>query len=178
MHNMMSYDRRWLDEPHNGDHVGRAVWALGVVIAAHPPRAVAAPSLRLLEELAPAVGRDGQPAGHGRSRSIGLTRPPLEALPDDAPRAAARPRRTGCWRPIRCHRTDDWRWFEDDLTYDNARLPQALIAAGHRLGDEPMLAAGLEALDWYGAQCALDSAERPAGRQLAGSAPRTPLADR
>jgi hypothetical protein len=45
------------------------------------------------------------------------------------------------------------------LTYDNARLPQALIAAGYRLGDGSMLAAGLEALDWYGAQCALESTE-------------------
>ena len=55
MHNMMSYDRHWLDEPHSGDHLGRAAWALGAVVAAHPPRAVAAPSLRLLEELAPAI---------------------------------------------------------------------------------------------------------------------------
>jgi hypothetical protein len=53
--------------------------------------------------------------------------------------------------------TADWRWFEPDLTYDNARLPQALIAAGHRLGNAAMLAAGLDALDWYGAQCGLDS---------------------
>ncbi|HZB24172.1 MAG TPA: glycosyltransferase, partial [Gaiellaceae bacterium] len=29
MRNFMGYDRRWLDEPHVGDHVGRAVWAVG-----------------------------------------------------------------------------------------------------------------------------------------------------
>ena len=33
MHNFMSYDRRWLDEPHGGDHLGRAAWALGEVVA-------------------------------------------------------------------------------------------------------------------------------------------------
>jgi hypothetical protein len=55
-------------------------------------------------------------------------------------------------------RSDDgWRWFEDELTYDNARLPQALIAAGHRLRDEPMIAAGLETLTWYAGVCQLGS---------------------
>ena len=32
MHNFMDYERRWLDGPHHGDHVGRAVWALGEVV--------------------------------------------------------------------------------------------------------------------------------------------------
>ena len=33
MRNFMGYDRRWLDEPHVGDHVGRTVWALGEILA-------------------------------------------------------------------------------------------------------------------------------------------------
>ena len=28
--------------------------------------------------------------------------------------------------------TQDWVWFEDGLSYDNARLPQALIVTGLR----------------------------------------------
>ena len=51
------------------------------------------------------------------------------------------------------------------MAYDNARLPQALIAAGHRLGDPALLETGLEALDWYAAQCELDSPGRAARRQ-------------
>ena len=31
--------------------------------------------------------------------------------------------------------TPDWVWFEEGLSYDNARLPQALIADGHRDAD-------------------------------------------
>ena len=156
MHNMMSYDRRWLDHAHNGDHVGRAVWALGVVVAAHPPRAVAAPSLRLLVELIPAV----QAMTSLRAWAfavIGLSRPPLETLPVELRQllAALGERLMAAYRH---HAVAGWRWFEDDLTYDNARLPQALIAAGDRLGDPEMLAAGLDTLDWYGAQCGLDEA--------------------
>jgi len=52
---------------------------------------------------------------------------------------------------------EGWRWFEDILAYDNARLAQALIAAGHRLGEDRYLRTGLEALDWYATQCAIDS---------------------
>ena len=33
MRNFMGYDRRWLDEPHLGDHVGRSVWALGDILS-------------------------------------------------------------------------------------------------------------------------------------------------
>jgi glycosyltransferase involved in cell wall biosynthesis len=155
MHNMMSYDRHWLDDPHSGDHLGRAAWALGAVVAAHPPRAVAAPSLRLLEELAPTIARTDSLRTMAFA-VIGLTRPPLQAL--SAPLRdlldVLGNRLLGVYT---AYRSDAWRWFENDLTYDNARLPQALIAAGDRLGNSRMLDAGLEALDWYGAQCGLDS---------------------
>ena len=48
----------------------------------------------------------------------------------------------------RAHRTEDWKWFENSLTYSNARLPQALIRAGVRAANEEMINAGLESLDW------------------------------
>jgi hypothetical protein len=46
-------------------------------------------------------------------------------------------------------RSQGWNWFEDVLSYSNARLPQALIACASRTGDKAMLAAGLESLDWF-----------------------------
>ncbi len=42
----------------------------------------------------------------------------------------------------------DWRWFEDGLTYDNARLPEGVLRAGQLLDDERLVAAGLASLDW------------------------------
>jgi glycosyltransferase involved in cell wall biosynthesis len=153
LRNLMAYDRTWLDEPHCGDHVGRAVWALGEVVAAQPDGALARPARRLLAELAPALAGAASPRNLAFT-VLGLTRPEPEELPEPlsgllrelADRLAA---------VYAAGRREDWRWFEDSLTYDNARLPQALIAAGHRLGDAGMLACGLEALDWYAGQCAL-----------------------
>ena len=49
MRNFMGYDRRWLDEPHLGDHVGRSIWALGEILATAWVPAVAGPTERLLE---------------------------------------------------------------------------------------------------------------------------------
>ena len=155
MHNLMSYDRRWLDQPHLGDHLGRAAWALGEVVAAQPPRAVAAPSLLLLESMAEVLGGPLSPRGTAFT-VLGLARPDTDALPEPLHHLL----RTLADRLLALYhqeRTDDWRWFEDRLTYDNGRLPQALLAAGARLGDGALIDAGLESLDWYAEQCALAS---------------------
>ena len=155
MRNLMAYDRRWLDEPHHGDHVGRSVWALGEVLAALPDGPLAGPARRQLVEMAPALEAESSPRGLAFT-VLGLARPDPGALPE----SLAKLLRTLADRLAAVYadgRQDEWRWFEESLTYDNARLPQALIAAGHRLGDDALLAAGIEALTWYGQQCALDT---------------------
>jgi hypothetical protein len=42
----------------------------------------------------------------------------------------------------------DWCWYEEKVTYDNARLPQALIVSGARMDNVDMTAAGLRSLGW------------------------------
>jgi hypothetical protein len=49
-----------------------------------------------------------------------------------------------------------WYWAEDLLIYDNARIPQALIAAGARLGDEELVGEGVRALEWYSEELGID----------------------
>jgi hypothetical protein len=44
--------------------------------------------------------------------------------------------------------TPDWPWFEEILSYDTARLPQALIATGHEVGSARAVEVGLQALGW------------------------------
>jgi hypothetical protein len=44
--------------------------------------------------------------------------------------------------------TNDWVWFEEGLAYDNARLPQAMIATGRSVGVPTYTAAGLRSLRW------------------------------
>src|SRR5581483_8995938 len=51
---------------------------------------------------------------------------------------------------------DGWSWFEDELTYDNARLSQALIGGGVALHRDDLTELGLESLRWLGDESGLD----------------------
>ncbi|MDQ6775400.1 MAG: glycosyltransferase [Actinomycetota bacterium] len=147
MHNLLSYDRRWLDEPHGGDHLGRAAWALGEVLGADLPPALLEPSRILLREMLPALAAQHWPRTIAFA-ILGLAHADPAAVGDDGD-AVLRALAQRLAGQQRTNASPDWYWAEDVLTYDNARLPQALIAAGARLGDEQLLRDGVRALDWY-----------------------------
>jgi hypothetical protein len=156
MHNLMSFQRQWIDTPSIGDHVGRTIWALGEVIAAHPPRAVAVPSLRQLEAMLPTMQAHPLSPRCTAFTVLGLTR----LTPRTMTPAAQQVLETLAAQLFNAHlgtASPEWCWFEDQLTYDNARLSQALIAAGHRLDNPAWLSTGLASLDWYGTQCGIDT---------------------
>lgn len=155
MHNFMSYERRWLDTAHSGDHVGRTAWALGSIIATEAPMAVRSPAHGMLAEMLPALELLEYPRSIAFSL-IGLAKARAEVLgePGEKLLRALADRLSGWYTDSR---SEDWRWFEDKLTYDNARMPQALIVAGARLRDASLVQQGREALDWYADRCALDS---------------------
>ena len=58
--------------------------------------------------------------------------------------------------------SEDWCWFEDELSYDNARLSQALLTGGSALGRPELTEIGLESLRWLGDECGLDQRHAPA----------------
>jgi hypothetical protein len=71
----------------------------------------------------------------------------LVQLPEPTPELAA------CLQLLdgafQANASEAWPWFEDVLTYDNARLAQALMTGGARVGDAGAVQRGLTALDWY-----------------------------
>jgi hypothetical protein len=73
--------------------------------------------------------------------------------------------------------THDWVWFENELAYDNARLPQALIVTGASTGTAAYTEAGLRSLRWL---VALQTTEagffRPVGSQSFGAKRQRPRA--
>jgi hypothetical protein len=153
MRNFMDYDRRWLDEPHVGDHVGRSVRALGEVLSTAWAPGVVGPTARMLGYLVDSLGGDValRTAAYA---SIGLARLDPDRLEPGARTLLERfvDRLLDAYRATS---DDDWRWFEDRLTYDNACLPHALIAAGTRLGRDDAVTAGLDSLRWLGDECGL-----------------------
>ncbi len=52
-----------------------------------------------------------------------------------------------------------WRWFENSLSYSNARLSQALLLAGWRSGNQRMIETGMDSLKWLVAEQHRDDPE-------------------
>ncbi len=153
MRNFMDYGRNWLDEPHVGDHVGRSVRALGEVLSTAWAPGVVGPTRRMLGHLVDSL--DGEVALRTAAyASIGLARLDPDRLEPGA-RALLQRFTDQLLDAHRAASGDDWHWFENRLTYDNACLPHALIAAGTRLGRPEAVRVGLDALRWLGDQCGL-----------------------
>ena len=153
MRNFMSYDRRWLDEPHVGDHVGRSIWALGDVLSTAWLPAIVGPSQRLLASLVRSL--QGELSIRTAAyATLGLARLDPDRL-DDAARQLLERCVTQLEAAYESSSDGAWRWFEDALTYDNARLPHALIVGCVALDRDDAVAAGLESLAWLGDESGL-----------------------
>jgi hypothetical protein len=148
-HNFMGYDRRWQDHVGTPDAIGRAVWGLGYA-ERHAPRetwrSVAGTMRR--RALKAVSGLE-----HVRSRAyaaLGLvhalaTRPDdelkLRAILDESLALIA--------DAYDAHAAPDWQWCEDVITYDNARLCEALLRGGTTLANQRYVDAGLAMLSFY-----------------------------
>ncbi|HEX6659811.1 MAG TPA: glycosyltransferase, partial [Ilumatobacter sp.] len=146
MRNFMTWHRQWMDEPYIGDHVGRAIWGLGELIAANGPFAEQA--CELMDTLAPAVAHDW-PTRTLAYAGLGL----VAAATADPSRAEDLDRIRPVLHEWKAPDDPAWDWFEARLTYDNARLPEVLIRAGHRLDDGELVRNGAAMLQWLESVC-------------------------
>jgi hypothetical protein len=145
--NFLGFDRRWLEEVGSEDSHGRALWALGTCVGRSRRRDLPAWAAAQFELALPGVLQTTSP----RAWAFGLLgiREYLRRFGGD--RLAAQARDTLTARLIDVYdraATPDWPWFEEILSYDIARLPQALIAVGREGGNARALEVGLHALGW------------------------------
>jgi glycosyltransferase involved in cell wall biosynthesis len=145
--NSLTYDCQWHEVEGSEDSHGRAVWGLGTVLGRSKNAGLRGAAGRMFELAVPVAVEFRSPRACAFAL-LGLQEY-LDSFPGD--RAALGASDTLANRLLnsyRAHRTDAWKWFENGLAYSNARLPQALLRAGVRAGNEEMVSAGLEALDW------------------------------
>lgn len=149
--NFMSFDRRWLEDIGSDDSNGRTLWALATAAARGPSAAIRQWALEWYDLTAAAMG----PLPSLRARAFQmLGAAEIVAIrPDDGP-ALAMLREGAAMLAALVARNSrpDWAWFEIVLSYDNTRLPEALIRAGQILGDDALVATGIETLDWVSEQ--------------------------
>ncbi|HVB55881.1 MAG TPA: glycosyltransferase family 4 protein [Candidatus Acidoferrales bacterium] len=145
--NSLSYERQWQEQEGSEDSHGRAIWGLGTVLGRSKNAGLRGAAGRLFELAVPAGVEFKSPRACAFAL-LGLQEY-LDAFPGDRAALAAAEALTGrLLSSYRANRSVDWNWFENVLAYSNARLPQALIRAGMRAGNDEMVSAGLEALHW------------------------------
>ena len=143
----MSFDRRWLDEKGSEDCHGRALWALGLGVGRSPHRSFQMLAGQLFAQALPVVTEFTSPRAWAFTL-IGIHEY-LRRLSGD--RRVTQMRETLTTRLMELFdkvAQPDWPWFEDILTYDNAKLAHALILSGRAAGQPPVLERGLQALRW------------------------------
>jgi hypothetical protein len=145
--NFMSFDRHWLERDGSDDSLGRSIWALGTCVGRSRRRGLQSWAVQLFERALPACGETTSPRTWALSligiheylrrfngdRLVNQMRDSLtDKLIDLFERTAS----------------DDWPWFEDVASYNNAKLPHALILSGRWSGNDRALEIGRRSLRW------------------------------
>ncbi|MDA3961522.1 MAG: glycosyltransferase family 4 protein [Planctomycetota bacterium] len=145
--NFMSHGRQWLEDSGSEDSHGRALWALGTGAGRSRNTGQQKLSRALFDGGLPIVESFSSP----RAWTFALlgVHEYLRRFPDQPEVLAARTALTtkliDLWHGFA---TTDWPWFELSVTYDNARLCQALILSGRHMPHPEALDIGLTALRW------------------------------
>ena len=140
--NRLGYDRRWRDEPGTHDCWGRALWGLGTAAARGPAVAIREESLarfvsgaQVRSEWPHAMAFAALGAAEvldispGNPAALGLLGTAVSVIGEPSASAA-------------------WPWPAPRLSYANAAIAEAVIVAGHELGDDRVLRNGLRMLSW------------------------------
>lgn len=145
--NFMDYQRHWLEDRGSDDSYGRALWALGTVLGRSNTPALHSMAAWLFEQALPAILDTTSPRAWAFSL-IGIHEY-LRRFAGDRIASHVRGELAGRLLALyQGHRSDQWRWYEEVLTYCNAALPHALLMCGHSMPNKAMAEAGLESLSW------------------------------
>lgn len=149
-HNFMNYRREFVDEVGTEDTQGRALWGLGMAVAFGPTEGSRALARELFERAlgqlelthprALAYAICGLHAFLKKYDGAARVRSKLESFADELARIYEE------------SVAPDWKWFGDEMTYANAKMPQAMLLAADLLEDPRFLRIGLESLDFFIAQ--------------------------
>ncbi len=145
--NMMSFDRHWIDEESSEDSQGRAIWALGTAVGRSPFRSFQMLAGQLFASALPILAGLTSP----RAWAFGLIgiHEYLLRLNGDSLVNQTRDLLVSRFMDIFERSSHpDWVWFEDSLSYDNAKLPHALILTGRATGQQELVERGLQSLTW------------------------------
>lgn len=148
--NLMSYDRTQESGPGSDDCLGRALWALGTTVELATDEGCKLLAREMLDRALPRAMVLGP-------RGTATTILGLASLVAAEPSAAARKSLSVLADKLvqryQQEATDDWRWFEPTLTYENAIIPLALFRAFSVTGERASLRVARESLEFLENVC-------------------------
>ena len=162
-HNFLGSDGRWLDEQGSEDSHGRAIWALGTAAGRSPHWSSQIMAQQLFAQALPAVTDFTSPRAWAFSL-LGIHEylrwADCDRLAKDLREELTR-RLVAIFDKVA---EPSWVWFEEGLTYDNAKLAHALIVSGRATGQSSVYERGIKALRWLvGVQTSPHGQLRPIG---------------
>ena len=161
--NFMTYRREWVVDIGSEESHGRALWALGTCVGRSHREELRSWAAELFEKALPAVQNFTSPRGWAFA-IIGLHEY-LRTLGGDLRANQIRGELAQSLTSLYGKNAgEDWRWFEQSVTYENARLPQALIMTGRWANLPTLREIGLQSLHWLAErQIAPEGHFRPIG---------------
>jgi len=145
--NFMSFDRKWQEGQGSEDCHGRAIWALGMGVGRSRRPSFQALDGQLFNRALPVTTEFKSPRAWAFTL-LGIHEY-LRRFSGD--RLAQQTREILAARLLEgfgnCS-AEDWPWCEEVVTYDNARLAQALIVSGDASGRRDLVDTGVQALQW------------------------------
>ena len=151
LRNFMSYERALDPGPASDDCIGRAIWALGVTCELAEDEGCRLLAREMMSCALPHA-RELGPRGTAQA-ALGL----VSLLNTEPGAAEMRGMLDGLIAKLieryRLNASEDWRWFEPTLTYDNAILPLALFAAYALTGERATLRTARESLEFLEQIC-------------------------
>jgi len=145
--NFMSYDRRWQEPVGSEDSHGRSLWGLGMTVAHAPHDAMITLATRLFIDALPVVESFTSPRAwafailgmHAYLRRFGG---------DSEVRRMRAVLSERLLQAFLNNMSDDWPWYEDTVTYANAKSCHALIMSGKWMNRNDMIDVGKRSLEW------------------------------
>ncbi|MCC6613051.1 MAG: glycosyltransferase family 4 protein [Anaerolineae bacterium] len=145
--NFLSYDRRWLEEVGSEDSHARSLWSLGTVLGRSKHEGMHGVASQIFELALPSTLDFSSPRAwaftllglHEYLRRYSGDRVAHNVQTILAERLMDLYTRT---------KGDDWLWYEDVVSYSNAKLPHALLLCGQSMNRLDMIDVGMTSLRW------------------------------
>lgn len=145
--NFLGYDRQWQEDKGSEDCHGRAIWGLGITVALANIKEFGDQALTIFDRALLSLSKFRSP----RALAFGLIgiHAYLARFGGDSKIRRFREKIANrLFDFYNSNASPEWSWIENTLTYDNGKIPQALLMSGQWLQRGDMIEAGLKSLEW------------------------------